>query len=292
MEKRALGKGLEALIPVFENENQKNSGRQVNPDEVIQKISIDKIKPNRYQARKKWDDAELKNLADSIRQNGIIQPLTVTGSVTAGEYELVAGERRLRAAKIAGLKEVPVIEKKFNEQEKFVISLLENIQRSDLDPIEEANGYSKLIEQFNLKQEDIAGMVHKDRSVIANTLRLLSLPEAIQELISQGHISSGHARTLAGLDDPQKQKDLAKRILNEKLTVREVEKIVSDWKSISGPIRKNKKHPEIISMEGELQNILGTKVELKSRGKKGKIIIHFYSLDQFENLVKTLKKYK
>jgi len=290
MEKKGLGKGLEALIPILEE--KENNLSKINTEDIIQKIDISKIKANKYQPRHEFNNEKLKELAESIKQKGIIQPLIITESVVPGEYELIAGERRLRAANLAGLKQVPAIIKKSNEQEKFLFSLIENLQRENLNPIEEANAYKKLTTDFNLTQEQIANIVGKDRTVITNVLRLLNLPDEIQDLISKGLITTGHARTLAGLTDKQQQKQLADKILNEKLTVREIEKLVADWKKETSKIKRRKRSPEVVSLENDLQKILGTKVELKTHGKKGKLIIYFYSLNELDNILKFFKKTK
>ncbi|MBU0952394.1 MAG: ParB/RepB/Spo0J family partition protein [Elusimicrobia bacterium] len=286
---KGLGRGLEALIPGG------ILGKQ--PDirgEEILKLTLDKIKPNKYQARKKFDIEKLTELAQSIKEKGVIQPLIVSPSLIPGEFELIAGERRYRACKMTGLKEIPAIVRHVNDKERSQISLIENIQREDLDPIEEANGFKSIIEEFKLTQEELAKLVGKERSVVANTLRLLNLPEEIQELVSSGSITSGHARTLAGIPESDKQKELLKRIQREKLTVREIENIVKDWKSeirrSGGKPVKRKRSAELIDFENNLQKALGTKVQVFSRGKKGKIIIHFYSLEELDKIVRELKK--
>jgi ParB family chromosome partitioning protein len=282
---KGLGKGLDALIPgVFpEIETSKI------PKEEIQKIPLDKIKPNRYQARKKFDETKLRELAESIKEKGLLQPLIVSPSIIPGEYELVAGERRYRASYIAGLTEVPVLVRSVTDKERAQISLIENLQREDLNPIEEAKAYQRIIQEFNLTQEELSKLIGKDRSVIANSLRILTLPDFIQDMIAEGIISSGHARTLASIQEEDKLKEITERIQKEKLTVREVEKIVQDWKTTLKKTPKTRKRsPEIVSLENNLQKLLGTKVQIFSRGKKGKIIIYFYSLDDLDRLLKKL----
>ncbi|OGS22144.1 MAG: hypothetical protein A2252_04675 [Elusimicrobia bacterium RIFOXYA2_FULL_39_19] len=283
---KGLGRGLSSLIPG----GVLNAVKADIKGDEIHKVHLDKIKPNRYQARKKFDLEKLKDLADSIKEKGVIQPLIISPSLIPGEYELIAGERRFRASKMAGLKEVPVILRQVTDKERSQISLIENIQREDLDAIEEANGYKSIMEEFDLTQEELSKLVGKDRSVVANCLRLLNLPVEVQDLVSGGLISSGHARSIASISDTAKQKDLIKRIEKEKLTVREVENIVQSWKQVlSKKPAKRRQSPEVIDFENNLQRILGTKVHVVSRGKKGKIIIYFYSLDELDKIVKALK---
>ena len=286
---KGLGKGLDALIPV----NEKISVRGAT--EEIVKIPIDKIRPNKYQARTKFDENKLKQLAESIKEKGVIQPVIVSPSVIPGEYELIAGERRLRAAKLANLEQIPVIIRNVNETERYQISLIENLHRDDLNPIEEAKAYQNFINEFNLTQEELAKIISKDRSVIANTLRLLTLPEYIQDLISQNIISPGHGRALVGINDESKQQEIVKRIIKEKLTVRDIEKIVQDWKTITqkGIRKKSKRIPEIINLENELQSLLELKVQLIPHGnKKGKVVIYYNSLDEFDKLLNLLRTKK
>ncbi|MFN3966312.1 MAG: ParB/RepB/Spo0J family partition protein [Endomicrobiia bacterium] len=282
---KGLGKGLDALIPGILPEIELTK----IPKEEIQKIPLEKIKPNRYQARKKFDETKLKELAESIKEKGLLQPLIVSPSIIPGEYELIAGERRYRASYIAGLTEVPAIVRSVTDKEKAQISLIENLQREDLNPIEEAKAYKRIIEEFNITQEELAKLIGKDRSVIANSLRILNLPESVQDMISEGIITSGHARALASIQEEEKIKEISERIQKEKLTVREVEKIVQDWKTT---LKKRpairKRPPEIVSLENNLQKLLGTKVQVFSRGKKGKIVIYFYSLDDLDRLLKKL----
>ncbi len=284
---KGLGRGLDALISGVFTETETTK----IPKEEIQKIPLDKIKPNRYQARKKFDETKLKELADSIKEKGLLQPLIVSPSIIPGEYELIAGERRYRASYIAGLTEVPVLIRSVTDKEKAQISLIENLQREDLNPIEEAKAYNRIIEEFKITQEELAKLIGKDRSVIANSLRMLNLPDFIQDMISEGIITSGHARALASIPEEEKLKEITERIQKEKLTVREVEKIVHDWKTSlkKKPLTK-KRSPEIVSLENNLQKLLGTKVQVFSRGKKGKIVIHFYSLDDLDRLLRILKR--
>ncbi|MCB4791304.1 MAG: ParB/RepB/Spo0J family partition protein [Elusimicrobia bacterium] len=275
---KALGRGLESLLP-------KTVPEASNISENIIKVEIEKIKPNRFQPRLEFDNTKLGELAESIKEHGLAQPLVVTQSMVPGEYELIAGERRLRACKIADLKEVSCIVKQVNDKEKFQLSLIENLQREDLNPIEEARAYKRLSQEFELTQEDLAKTLGKDRSVIANTLRFLNLDQDIQEAIIVGAISIGHAKILAGIDDKTKQKMLGEKILREKLTVREIEKIVASWKSVLKSGKKKKKSDaELTSLAEELQRHLGAKVKIVGKPKKGKVEIFYYSLKELERL--------
>ncbi|MBD3271746.1 MAG: ParB/RepB/Spo0J family partition protein [Elusimicrobia bacterium] len=282
---RGLGKGLESLIPNIAEKQYKSS-------EQLMRIPVDKIKPNTYQPRMSFNQERLAELAESIKKHGLAQPILVTPSAVPGEYELIAGERRLRAAKMANLKLVPSMVRKTNEKEKFQLSLVENLQRDDLNPIEEAEAYARIIKEFDITQAQVSDMLGIGRSKIANTLRLLNLPDYIQDAIREGALSPGHARNLVGIEDPLKQKELARRIIKEKLTTRDVEEIVQNWKTArSAPSHKKKhtKSPEVIEIENQLQHILGTKIMIKYRNNKGWINIAFYSLDHFDSIVSTLK---
>lgn len=279
--RKALGKGLEALIPEIGNALLSPA---VDTEGTI-KIHVKKIKPNKYQTREKFDEAELKTLADSILEHGLAQPITVRPLNENGTYELVMGERRWRASMLAGLSEIPAIIKPLSEKECFVISLIENLQRSDLNPIEEAKGYKRLMAEFNLTQEDLAKTLGKSRSTVANITRLLSLPTNIQYAISDGKITEGHARAIASIDDPMKQRMLLERIINQQLTVRDVEKISKNSKKT-----KSKKDSNIVAVEEELQQILGTKIEIKYRAGKGKIIVSCASLNDLNRIVDIIRQ--
>lgn len=283
---QALGKGLEALIPKSQITDYK-----LQISEGIVKVPIEKIKPNRYQPRENFKEENLTELANSIKEKGLLQPLVISASAIPGEYELLAGERRLRAAKLAGLIEVSVIIRpEVTEQERLQISLIENLQREDLNPIEEARAYQKLIKEFGLTQEELAQRLAKSRAAIANTLRLLNLPQEIKETIASGTISSGHARNLVGLPVEEMQK-LVQRIIQERLSVRETERIVEKVKvEILKLKRKKKILPELIPTAEELQHCLGTKVKIKGSAKKGKIEIYYYSLPDLERLIGLIKR--
>jgi ParB family chromosome partitioning protein len=281
---KALGRGLESLL-------QSSTVSAPASGEAVNMIALDKIKPNRYQARVHFDETRLQELAESIKNHGLAQPLLIAPSAVPGEYELIAGERRWRASQMAGLKEVAAIVRQANDKERFQLSLIENIQRENLNAIEEAKAYKRLSDEFALTQEDLAKVLGKDRSVVANLMRLLHLPQEIQDAIAQGIISSGHGKILAGIDDSDKQQQLTARILKEKLTVREVEKIVADWKSvIAGTEKKTKKtEAELLVLGEELQRKFGTKVKLVGKPQKGRIEIHYFSLKELERIATLLK---
>ncbi|MDI6757707.1 MAG: ParB/RepB/Spo0J family partition protein [Endomicrobiia bacterium] len=256
-------------------------------------IAVDKIRPNPKQPRKNFNETKLRELASSIKNHGLAQPILVSPSAVPGEYEIVAGERRWRAAKIAGLKEVPAVVRDTDDKNKFQLSLVENLQREDLNPIEEAFAYKTLMKDFDHTQEEIAGALGKDRSVIANAVRLLSLPEEIQTLIEDGTISAGHGRSLAAVRETHKQKEILKKILDGNLNVREVEIIVREIKKNSGGgggARKPKRSAELLNLENTLEQIYGTKVRIQGNSKKGKITIHYYSLEDLERMSRMLKK--
>jgi ParB family chromosome partitioning protein len=318
---KALGKGLESLIGLSKTVQQPQAINLSNniagnaiasstdkgqPNllgepivgatsigETINIVSLDKIKPNKYQPRVKFDADKLNELAESIKNHGLAQPLVVTQSDAPGEYELVAGERRLRACRMAGLEKVSVIVKQVNDKQKFELSLVENLQREDLDPIEEAKAYSRLNKEFSLTQEDLARVLGKDRSVVANSMRLLNLSKEIQDAISAGQIAAGHGRVLAGIDDKIRQKELADAVVKDKLSVRELEKLVSGEKlKKSAKNKSNKKMQDasITATAEELQRMLGTRVKIIGSPKKGKIEIHYFSLEDLERIIKLFKK--
>jgi ParB family chromosome partitioning protein len=278
---KGLGKGLEALIPSHKEKEEVKSG--------IEEIEIDKIKPNRYQPRKNFDQDKLNNLIASIQEKGIVQPILVR-KLNENEYELIAGERRLRAAKEAKLTKIPAIIKDVKEEDVLELTIIENIQRENLDPIEEANAYKKLAEEFNLTHEEIGKKVGKDRVTITNTMRLLNLPPKIQEYVSRETISVGHAMVLLGIEDSSLQNEICENIIKKKLSVRQTEALVSKIKKSKD---KSKIQPEIdvhiIDAEKQLQYIFGTKVRIKGK-KKGKIEIYYYTLDELNRIYEIMKK--
>jgi len=275
--KRGLGKGLSALI-----------SSEMSEENQIKMISINSIEPNKEQPRKYFDEDKLEELASSIKEHGIIQPLIVKQE--EDYYVIVAGERRWRAARLAGLKEIPVIIQDYTTKELMEISLIENIQREDLNAIEEAKAYETLMNQFSLTQEELAGRIGKSRPAIANTLRLLQLDEKIQELIIQGQITEGHGRAILRLPDKEAQLALAKKIIKDHLSVRETEKKVDEM--LKKPKKKTiKDEKEVIykEIEDKIKNILGTKVQITRGKKKGKIEIEYYNENDLERILYLLE---
>ncbi|MCR4655212.1 MAG: ParB/RepB/Spo0J family partition protein [Lachnospiraceae bacterium] len=281
-QKRGLGKGLDVLIRpnLLQNEKVKNEKTE---DGGVRNIKITKIEPNPDQPRDYFDEDSLEELADSIKKNGMIQPITV---VDKGDYYMiVAGERRWRAAKQLGLKEVPVIVGDYTEQQIMEISLIENIQREDLNPIEEARAYKKLQDALNLKQDEVADKVSKSRAAVTNSLRLLKLDEKVQNMVIEGQISAGHARALLAIEDKEEQIRLAEQIFDNKMTVRDIEKYI---KNLGKPKKKKKKNDlDFIynDLEEKMKTILGTKVSINAKNEdKGRIEIEYYSKDDLERI--------
>ena len=259
----------------------------------VVELDINQVEPNKNQPRKNFDQDALNELADSIKQYGVIQPIVV--QKIDDYYEIIAGERRWRAAKIAKLKKIPVVIKNFSEQEIVEIALIENIQREDLNPIEEAEAYKRLIDEYNLKQEEMAERLSKSRTSITNSMRLLKLSSKVQKLVISGELSSGHARALIPVEDAKKQYTLALEIIKNKLSVRETEKLV---KALLEPKKKVKKAvPEndfvYRDIEGKIKDIVGTKVKINNKpGGKGKIEIEYYSTEDLERLIDLFEKMK
>lgn len=283
MSKRALGRGLDALIQQVDEDltsNQKD----------IVKIPLRNIKSNPNQPRKEFNEETLAELAESIKQQGVIQPIIVEKDNDL--YTVIAGERRYRASRLAGLTEIPVIIRSFTEEEKLEIALIENIQREDLNPIEEARAYKQLIERNNISQDSLSKKIGKKRSTIANMLRLLSLPEDMQVSIAGGELSPGHARAILSVVNPADQRILYNRILNEFLSVREAERQANGFnKGIRGTEKQRDKNstphktvPELQEVEQRFLDVLGTKVSIKGNLKKGKIEIAYYSKDDLERI--------
>ena len=294
---RGLGKGLDALIPVGINEKKAKAGNIIEENaerkEGEKLVNITKVEPNREQPRKNFDEDALDELAESIKQFGLLQPILVQDKSTY--YEIIAGERRWRAAKKAGLKEIPVIIKNLTEQEIVEISLIENIQREDLNPIEEAQAYKRLLTEFNLKQDEVAERVSKSRTAVTNSMRLLKLCDDVQKMVIDNMISTGHARALISIEDEKQQYEIAKKIYEEKLNVRDVEKLV---KNLNKPVKIKKTIITDESLEAVYQDIeenlkqkLSTKVSITSKGNgAGKIEIEFYSHDDLEKIMELLSK--
>lgn len=267
----------------------------VDPESKIWKVAIDKLSPGKYQPRNVFDKEALQELAQSIKENGILQPI-VARRTASGKLEIVAGERRWRASQLAGLHEVPVILKNYDDKQALELAIVENIQREDLNPIEEAEGYSRLISEFKLSQQQVAEKVGRDRATVANAVRLLALPGDVKEMISKNELSVGHAKVLLGLPDPKKQTEYAKKVVNEKIAVRKLEKMVQaivkghEEEEAPASFDSNVTQRLINGLSDELQKIMGTKVNIDYSNSKGKISIHFYSDDELTNLVDRLKE--
>ena len=307
MAKKGLGKGLGAIFGedvVKENKEEtekkaKAKAEAKAAEEMDEKgrilmLKLDLVQPNKEQPRKTFDEEKINELAESIKNYGVLQPLLVQKNDSF--YEIIAGERRWRAAKAAGLKEVPAVLKEYSKQEAMEISLIENVQRADLNPIEEALGYRQLIDEFGLTQEEIAVRVAKSRTAITNTMRLLKLDEQIQNMLVQGVITSGHARALLSLEDTQMQLKAAKEILDKKLSVHETERLVKRLqKEASGEKKEEKKKDETLALiyqdlEDRMKSVMGTKVSIHNKDKnKGRIEIEYYSEAELERIVEMIE---
>jgi ParB family chromosome partitioning protein len=277
----ALGKGLGALLPEFGQAESK----------AFLYCGIEEIIPNRSQPRKHFDESKLQELAESIKEKGILEPLIVRR--TDQGYELIVGERRWRAAQKAGLKEVPVVVKEAEGREALEISLIENLQREDLNPIEAAEAFKHLIEEFNISQEDLSKRIGKDRTTITNTLRLLKLPIEIRNQLLQNRITSGHARAILSLESKEKQKELCALIIKKGLSVREAEALAKRWsekpkKSITPVKKRGDLESQLSSLQDSLRKYLGTKVHITQKGKRGKIEIEYYSHEDLERIVEAI----
>ena len=293
MAARGLGKGLDSLIPntigeAKEKKEGKEKTENKNPETMV-KLTM--VEPNGEQPRKNFDEDSLLELAESIKQFGLLQP--IIGQDRKNHYEIIAGERRWRAAKMAGLKEIPVIIKNLTNQEIVEISLIENIQREDLNPIEEAQAYKRLLEEFNLKQDEVAERVSKSRTAVTNSMRLLKLCDEVQQMVVNEMISTGHARALLSIEDPEEQYMIAQKVFDEKMSVREVEKLVKDLHKPEKAPKKENKSLEVIyqNIENRLKESLGTKVSISPKNNgAGKIEIEFYNHDDLDRLMEQLMK--
>lgn len=310
-QRKGLGRGVDALIPSAATRKAATQKKEEKPEvQVVEKevvkevvkevpvpadttLPVSSIEPNRNQPRKNFDKAELEELTDSIKRYGVIQPLVVQKK--NDYYEIIAGERRWRAAKLAKLKEVPVVIKDYEPQEASEIALIENLQRSDLNPIEEAKAYKNLIEEYDLRQEDVATRLSKSRSAITNSMRLLNLSEKVQEMIEAGDLQMGHARALLGLENEDLQEKTAKTVVDKGLSVRETEKLV---KNILHPKQKKLPIPsqntaEVQRLAERLKEIFGTKVSINQKANgKGRIEIDYYSTEEFERLYEMFESIK
>lgn len=299
--KRGLGKGLDSMIPNKKESIERKSGKETIKTLDVKKENVSRetlvrlsdIEPKQEQPRKRFNEDSIVELADSIRQVGVIQPLIL--QKVEDHYEIIAGERRYRAARLAGLKEVPSVIRDLSEQQVLEIALIENIQREDLNPIEEAQAYKRLLTEFNLKQDEVAERVAKSRTAVTNSMRLLKLCDNVQQMIIDGMISTGHARALISIEDPEQQYTVAQQIFDEKLSVRDVEKLV---KNLNQPPKVKKAITTDKSLEAVYQNIeenlkqkLSTKVSITPKGNgTGKIEIEFYSHEDLEKLMDLLSK--
>ena len=293
--KKGLGKGLDSLITnKVEKPAEVKSAGKVDSENGAVLMNINKVEPNREQPRKKFDEDALLELSESIKQFGVLQPLLVTER--DDYFEIIAGERRWRAAKMAGIKEVPVIVKKLTEQEIMEISLIENIQREDLNPIEEAQAYKRLLTEFNLKQDEVAERVSKSRTAVTNAMRLLKLNEKVQQMLIDEMLTTGHARALLAIEDQEKQYEVAQRIFDEKLSVRDTEKLVKNIQNEKpdAPVSGNKIDPQLLAvyrdLEEQMKAVLGTKVYINPKDeKKGKLEIEYYSQDELDRIIDLLR---
>lgn len=278
--KKGLGKGLGALL------TDNNS----NDESSVKELKINEIEPNNNQPRKKFDDEKLKTLSESIMQHGIVQPIIVRkdGNI----YRIVAGERRWRAARLAGLKTVPVVIKELTNKQVMEIAIIENIQREDLNPIEEAEAFDRLLNEYNMTQEELSNSIGKSRSAIANTIRLLGLNEKVKEHLINGEITSGHARALLSINEEDLQIEVCKEVIEKNLSVRETESLVKKnlKEKNKVKIRRENRNEEIIKIEEDLKNIFGTKVKLLDKNNKGKILIEYYSNDDLERILEVINE--
>lgn len=303
--KNGLGRGLDALFPEKTPVSRENVRKPVtkptkkteisvkadqknessNQKKTAMMVKISNVEPNRNQPRKQFDEDALLELSESVKQYGILQPLLVSNK--KDYYEIIAGERRWRAAKLAGLKEVPVIVKEFSAQELVEISLIENIQREDLNPVEEAMAYKRLMDEFHLKQDEIADRVGKSRTAVTNSMRLLKLSAKVQQMLIDEMITAGHARAILAISDKEKQETVAMRVFDEKLSVRETEKLVKEIKNPKKPKEKKVVENEFVykDLENRMKEVMGTKVSIASKSNgKGKIEIEYYSEKELERM--------
>lgn len=286
MNKKGLGKGLSALIPTSDDVN--------NNGEPVTELDIKLIKPNTFQPRRTFDEEKLLELADSIKEHGVVQPVIVR-AIDKGKYELVVGERRLRACEKISRKKIPAIIKELSNKQMMEIALIENIQRQDLNPVEESFAYKKLMEEFKLTQEEVAKRVSKSRSLIANMVRLLNLPETVLKYLSQGYITVGHARPLLAIVEDEMQINIAEEIIDKKLSVRETENFIKKLteqnnNNNSKSKQEIQKSPVLIDIESKLRSVCGTKVKIKNKGEKGSIEIEYYNTDDFERIISLFTK--
>ena len=274
MKKGGLGRGLSALIP------EKIEIRELSPVTQTNCVKINQIATNKYQPRQEFDQEKMDQLVASVKEKGIIQPILVR-KIPEG-YELICGERRMRAAQAAGLEEIPVVVRDVSDVESLELSLIENIQRQDLNPIERASAYKKLMDEFGLSQDELAAALSKDRSSVTNTLRLLKLPQAVQDNLAQGKITMGHGLAILSLASPRLQIEACRNVINRGLSVREVEAAVKKRPLVKGTVKKS---PQIVEIEEKLQRAMATQVRIKPGRKKGRIEIEYYSTEDLNRIV-------
>lgn len=288
---RGLGRGLDALFaeqaPVVQPQNTDKDEAKDSGENTVVYININDIKPNENQPRKTFHEEKIAELSASINEHGIIQPLVVRKSGSA--YEIVAGERRWRAARKAGLKEVPCLVRNFTDEENMLVAIIENMQREDLNPIEEAEGLNQMIRIYGMTQEEVSKSVSKSRPYITNALRLLKLPEEIRNFVIEGKLTTGHARALITIEDRKLQADLCRKIIEEGLSVRKAEQLAAQAGKPKKKPAKKVKSADTLHVEDELKNIFGTKVSIEQKGKKGKIQLEYYSTDELNRLIELLK---
>ena len=303
MARQALGKGLDALIKQTQevaNLNVQEAAQAVQnvPDMSVQKIDVTKIVPNRFQPRRVFDEEKLQELAASIKAHGLTQPIVVVYDASLDKYEIVVGERRFRATQLAGLTQIDaIVHKHLEDQQLCALALIENIQREDLNPIETALGYRNLMQKFFIKQVDLAAYCGKSKAAISNTLRLLELEPEVQQALQDGTLSEGHARALLMLPADRFRIEVFKRMLNKKLTVRQAEQLVARLNHEAQQTRERNEHPEkyqnpdVYAFEQELQEVLGTKVEVRCgrNPRKGRLVIHYHSWEELDNIAGRLK---
>lgn len=281
----SLGRGLSAL---FGEATEEEAG--VEMSRAPKPVPVEFVHPGRYQPRRRFDEETLSGLVDSIREKGILQPLLVRRDPeSSNEYEIIAGERRWRAAQLAGLHDVPVIVRELSDSDALEIALIENIQRQDLTPLEEAEGFRRLMEEFNHTQEDLGRIVGKSRSHIANMMRLLSLPDDVKDMVQNGELTAGHARALLTADDPV---GLARKVIDLGLNVRQTEELA---RTIEGSAKNQRKEPaekdaDLLSLEEEISEKIGLRVAIKPQGKKGTVAIHYQTLDQLDDVLRRLRR--
>lgn len=292
MAKRALGKGLGAIISSSATPIEDMEKIFIEDQNRVVEIDVQRVSPNPDQPRTHFDENEIRGLAESIKAVGLIQPIIVRR--LGNDYVVIAGERRLRAVKLGGFKTVKAIVMEAGEEQNLTVALIENIQRADLNPVEEAKAYRVLINRFKLKQQDVAVKVGKDRATIANALRLLNLPDEIQEGLVEGKISAGHAKVLLGIEDPERLVALYREIVEKGLSVRALEAMSADERPAkkTAATKRSGKDSHVKQMEDKLISLLGTKVEIKHSGTKGRIEISYYSLDDFDRIMDIFKSGK